>query len=61
LQDQPPTAELEKGYVGKTVTVIAYETGSFVGIPRNMPKGVRPWADVGFSFRKRLVVMDQLD
>jgi hypothetical protein len=52
-------AELEKGYVGKSVTLIVYETGGFRGMPNGLPKGVSVWQDYGFGFSTQLLVMDQ--
>ena len=48
---------LERGYVGKEFVLDAYETGSFGGIPKNMPDDVPLWQDRGFGFRTALVVV----
>jgi hypothetical protein len=48
---------LERGYVGKEFILDVYETGSFSGIPRNMPDDVPLWQDRGFGFRTSLVVL----
>lgn len=53
-------AQLETGYVGKSVTLIAYETGGFRGMPDRLPKDVRVWQDFGFGFSTQVIVMDQL-
>lgn len=50
---------LEKAYVGKQVSLVAYETGSFEGMPRNMPESTPLWQGLGFYFRTHLQVMKQ--
>lgn len=50
-------AELEKGYVGKTVNLSVYEVGYFSGLPRNMPRGARVWQDRAFHFSTSLTVL----
>ncbi|QDU58848.1 hypothetical protein Pan181_50880 [Aeoliella mucimassa] len=54
-------AELEKGYVGKVVHLAAYETGSFSGIPRNLPSEVPIWQGRGYHFRSSLIVIVDRD
>ena len=49
--------QLEKGYVGRTVRLLVYEDGQFIGIPRNLPKDFPVWADVGFGFSTSLIVL----
>lgn len=51
--------ELEKGYVGKTVRLVVYESGSFSGIPDNLPDDVPVWQDTGFHFSTMLNVLAQ--
>lgn len=50
-------AELEKGYVGKTVNLAVYEVGRFSGIPRNMPSGSHIWLGRAFQFSTDLNVL----
>lgn len=50
-------AQIEKGYLGSFVSGIAYETGEFSGIPRNLPKDFPVWQDHSFHFSTCLVVM----
>jgi hypothetical protein len=52
--------QLEKGYVGKSVKLIVYETGSFQGSPNRLPKEVLVWQDHGFGFSTQVIVMHQL-
>lgn len=54
-------AELERGYVGRTVRLVVYEVGSFGGMPRKLLKGVRRWLDVAFNFSTSLIVLDECD
>lgn len=49
--------ELEKDYVGRKFTLLAYETGAFGGIPKEMPEDFLSWQDTGFGFRSHLLVM----
>lgn len=53
--------QLQKDYVGKSVSLVVYETGSFNGIPHRLPESVGPWQDYGFGFKTALHVMDQED
>lgn len=48
--------QLEKAYVGKKVKLVAYETGSFSGIPK-LPKGIESWQDHGFGFSNSLAIL----
>lgn len=50
-------ADLEKDYVGKTLQLEAYETGSFRGIPKALPAGVDTWQDISFQFETYLMVL----
>lgn len=50
--------ELEQGYVGRTVSVLAYETGGFEGVPEGLPAAFPVWQDHGFSFISKLVVLE---
>ena len=54
-------AELKKGYAGKSVTVLAYETGGFFGRPPNLPDNYPQIASRGFGFFNELVVVGQPD
>jgi hypothetical protein len=49
--------EIEQGYVGRTVQLIVYETGSFSGVPMNLPPDFVTWQDRMFGFSTRLVVL----
>ena len=49
--------ELEKGYVGSAVRLLAYETGAFSGIPSNLPRDFVVWQDRRFSFSTQLVIL----
>jgi hypothetical protein len=52
--------KMEKGYIGKKVTLMAYETGGFVGMPVDYGK-YRPLnQDTYFGFRHSLVVVSNL-
>jgi hypothetical protein len=55
--DDQQIRELEKGYVGKTLKLLAYETGRFAGIPERLPKDYRPWQDHRFMFVTELVIL----
>lgn len=57
--DSAQIAELEKGYVGRTVRLVVYEVGSFHGIPDQLPKDVPVWADFGFHFSTSLTVLNE--
>lgn len=50
-------AEDEKGYVGKQVRLIAYETGGYSGIPDHLPDDVPVWQDTNFFFSTSLLVV----
>lgn len=52
--------ELQRGFVNSTVRLLAYETGSFHGIPNGLPKGYPVWADVGFGFSTYLLLVQEL-
>ena len=49
--------ELESGYVNRTVNIVAYESGEFRGMPRNLPKGMGIWQDMSYHFENSLVVL----
>jgi len=51
--------DLKKGYVGKEVTLVCYETGEFSGMPDNLPDDVLPWQDHGFVFKTKLEILSQ--
>jgi hypothetical protein len=53
-------AKLNEGYVGASVSVYAYETGQFGGVPSCLPRGVPVWQDTGFTFHSSLVVLQRL-
>ncbi len=57
--DPKVTEQLRRQYVGSKVSLLAYETGGFGGIPNGLPKDFLQWSDVGFGYRSTLVVMDQ--
>ncbi len=59
--DDKQTAELEKGYIGSKVKLIAYESGMFRGVPRKLPKDYPIWQDQGFHFANSLSVLDRMD
>lgn len=46
--------EIEQGYLNRTVTVTAYETGSFSGTPSNLPGPL--WQDRSYHFENYLIV-----
>lgn len=49
--------ELEKGYVGKSVRLVVYESGGFTGIPNNLPEDVPVWQDTSFHFSTSINVL----
>ena len=55
--DSAQTADLEKEYVGRTVLVVAYETGSFHGLPSDLPNDVPIPQSTSFHFSTSLVVV----
>lgn len=55
--DSAEIRKLEKGYVGKTVHLIAYEAGRFSGIPGNLPKDVPVWAGRAFELSTSLEIL----
>lgn len=55
--DSVEIKKLQKGYVGKQVRLVVYETGGYSGIPSNLPKDVMAWSDRGFGFSTSLVVL----
>lgn len=57
--DSVEITELEQGYVGSRVSLLAYETGAFDGIPNNLPKNVALWAGHRYHLMTYLAVMDQ--
>lgn len=57
--DSEEITELEKGYVGQRKKLVVYETGGFHGIPKNLPKDVPVWQDVGFGFSTDIVVLSE--
>ncbi|MFO1044723.1 MAG: hypothetical protein U0941_23365 [Planctomycetaceae bacterium] len=53
-------ASLEKGYIGKEVTLVAYETGRFLGTPSGYPRIIPLWQEPRFQFVTELSVMHQI-
>lgn len=52
--------KMKKMYMGKKVTLMAYETGGFIGMPVDYGK-YRPLnQDIGFCFRHYLIVVSNL-
>lgn len=51
--------ELEKGFVGARLNLLAYETGGFTGIPRGLPRDFPVWQDTLFHFRSSLVIVGE--
>ena len=49
--------ELEKDYVGKGFTLLAYETGCFEGVPKDLPSDFPLSQDAAFGFRSHLVIV----
>lgn len=49
--------ELENGYVGRAVRLVAYEAGQFDGRPTALPQDMRPWGNALFHFSTHLVVV----
>jgi len=52
--------KMNEKYVGKKLTLMAYETGYFRGIPHNYPKDGRPMQDFGFCFEHYLEIISNL-
>lgn len=48
---------LEQGYVGQRFRLLVYETGSFTGIPSDLPSDAPIWQDTGFHFATYLKVL----
>jgi len=48
--------QFEKAYVGTTLKLVGYETGSFSGIPK-LPKGIESWQDHSFCFSNSLAIL----
>ena len=59
--DTEQVTELKKGYVGRIVKLMVYETGEFTGIPKNLPEDVLIWQDTSFGFSSYLYVIKMLD
>ena len=53
-------SKMKKKYVGKRLTLMAYETGHFIGIPTGYFNYRPIRADVGFHFEHYLVVVSDL-
>jgi hypothetical protein len=54
------TKSLKKADAGEKLTLMAYETGNFTGIPDNYFKYQPVRQDVGFGFRHYLIVVSNL-
>jgi hypothetical protein len=54
------TQSLKKAYAGEKLTLMAYETGNFTGIPDSYFKYQPIRQDVGFGFRHYLIVVSNL-
>jgi hypothetical protein len=52
--------KLKKEYVGKTFTIVAYETGGFVGLPDGYFEYQPVKQDYSFHFRQHVVVVANL-
>jgi len=52
--------KMKEKYVGKKLTLMAYETGQFIGIPQNYFHYRPIRADVGFYFEHYLIVVSNL-
>jgi hypothetical protein len=50
-------AELERGYVGHSYRLLAYEEGVYSGVPANLPEDYLIWQGHAFDFRTHLVVL----
>lgn len=57
--DSSQIAELEEGYVGRKLRLNVYETGSFGGIPHQLPKDMPTWTDEEFRFATELIILKQ--
>lgn len=57
--------EIEQGYVGRHVRLLAYESGGYSGIPALNPRGegagVPIWQDHGFGFSTSLIVLREAE
>jgi hypothetical protein len=51
---------LEKEYVGRKFSLLAYETGYFNGMPHGMPKNYPLWQDHGAGFSSSLIILDKV-
>ena len=60
-QRKGSSKNLEKGYIGKEVHLLVYETGSYSGIPNELPDNFELWQDTGFEFRTSLSILKILD
>jgi hypothetical protein len=49
--------ELKEGYVGKSVSLVAYESGEFRGMPSQLPDEVALWQDRSFSYEPKLEIL----
>jgi len=48
---------LNEGYVGETFRILAYESGRFGGMPRDLPPDMPLWQDFGWHFHTCLEVL----
>jgi hypothetical protein len=51
--------KLEKGYLGREVKLVVYESGRFRGMPAGLPEDAPVWQDTPFHFSTHLVVLKQ--
>lgn len=51
--------KLREGYLGTRLSLLAYESGGFSGIPKNWPKDMMPWQGQTFHFGTRLMVVGE--
>jgi len=52
-------SELEKGFIGKEYKLLAYETGGYSGLPKDLPTHYPIWQDHGFAFTTYLMILGE--
>ena len=52
-------SDLEKGFIGRHYKLLAYETGGYSGIPKDLPPHYPVWQDHGFAFSSHLMVLGE--
>lgn len=57
--DSKEISELEKAYVGTQKRLLAFETGGYSGIPRDLPRNIFSWQDHSFAFLTSLIVLEE--